>query len=582
MNARTPKLFCAALFAATAASAAADAPKPLPYPFAWATVVNNGDYMPTDTCDPANPPTPPTPACRKFNSYNQPSVNAKRVVVIRARSRGGQGGGQPVHGVYTRDMAAGAPVVKVFDRRTQVPQPNNLGSLFIEPPSFPRIDIASDTIATRGNHQPVWTYLLPDGTETRAGTTGIYTNPFGDLITGASKLGAVPDFSFFQVPEAPGIPFDVFPGAPAVTRGATIVFKGNYTVAGIGRTGVYYRELTDAPIPLADGSTLAPAGGTNPVVLIANNTSTFIPGTATIFGSTAPPSAANRLAVFAGFDNEENPTLGGIYLARLVGSEPPLRTLVAIGAQVPGENRRTRFTHLGEGVSFDGRFVAFWGAWGTETRTLNLVCPDEGNQDRRAFCIRLCQEDPANCIRSVPVNQGIFVHDILTRQTRPVAKTPDDFDDFVYWNFSGRVPGTGEGDDDGELARWCSASFVAVSGRVDGLLLDSTYHVAFKARTGDVANGAYVAPVDGIYLRRGPGEPKIVPVVETGTDGTLIDPEAVFDDDGDPATPPVALPVTEMGIERDGFRGRWLAINVSMGTEEAGWAGVYVTRVRER
>jgi len=39
------------------------------------------------------------------------------------------------------------------------------------------------------------------------------------------------------------------------------------------------------------------------------------------------------------------------------------------------------------------------------------------------------------------------------------------------------------------------------------------------------------------------------------------------------------LPVTEMGIERDGFRGSALVINVSMGSEEAGWAGVYITRV---
>ena len=52
----------------------------------------------------------------------------------------------------------------------------------------------------------------------------------------------------------------MFPGAPAVTDGATVVFKGNYTVGTLGRTGVYYRDLTDAPIPLLDGTTLAPAG----------------------------------------------------------------------------------------------------------------------------------------------------------------------------------------------------------------------------------------------------------------------------------------------------------------------------------
>ena len=61
-------------------------------------------------------------------------------------------------------------------------------------------------------------------------------------------------------------------------------------------------------------------------------------------------------------------------------------------------------------------------------------------------------------------------------------------------------------------------------------------------------------------------------MVETGMDGTILDPEAV-DDLG------TALPVTEMGIERDGFRGSTLAINASMGSEETGWAGIYLTEV---
>jgi hypothetical protein len=71
----------------------------------------------------------------------------------------------------------------------------------------------------------------------------------------------------------------------------------------------------------------------------------------------------------------------------------------------------------------------------------------------------------------------------------------------------------------------------------------------------------------------------IATLIETGMDGTLIDPEAVYADEetGDE----MVLPVTEMGIERDGFRGSALAINVSMGTEEAGWAGIYLTEVPE-
>jgi hypothetical protein len=570
-----PKILALGLTGIAAAFQFAMAASPDPN-YEWSTVVNNGDFMPTDLCNPTEP-NPTTPPCRKFNSYNQPSVNANGLVVMRARSRGGQGLGEPVHGVYTRDMANSGPVTKILDRNTLVSQPNNRDTVFIEPPSFPRIDIGSNTIATRGNHQPVWKVLDENGDILeQLGTTGIYTNPFGDLITGASKLGPVPDFSFFEVPEAPGTPFDVFPGAPAVTDANTIVFKGNYTVNGVGKTGVYYRTLRDEPILLEDMITaLAPAGGELPVVLIANNTSTLIPGTDTVFGSTAPPSAADRKAVFAGFDDEDKPTLGGIYLAPLTGPEPPLKTLVSIGSKVPGESKKDRFNKLGEGVSFDGRFVAFWGAWGTETKTLVLQCPTEGNAARIVFCN---EQHPNGFTVQVPVHQGIFVHDTKTNSTIAIAKTPTNFNDFMYWNFSGRVPGSGEGDDDGEPARWRSTAFVAISGLVDGSLIDATFHAAFKARSGEVVNGAYIDPVDGIYLRKGPGQSQILNVVRTAMDGTLIDPEAVFVDEDQPV-PPVSLPVTEMGIERDGFRGNSLVVNVSMGTEEAGWAGVYLTRV---
>ncbi len=262
-----------------------------------------------------------------------------------------------------------------------------------------------------------------------------------------------------------------------------------------------------------------------PVVRIAD-TDTIIPGTKrTKFGSTAPPSAAKRLAVFAGFDNEASPTKGGIYRAPLNGPSPKLTTLVKIGGQVPGEKKGTVFNRLGEGLSFDGRFVAFWGAWGSATRKLVLQCPEEGNAARLAYCRELY---PNGFATTVPINQGIFVYDTVSRTTAVVAKAPSNFSDFVYWNFSGRVPGVGEGgedDDTGEPARWRSASFLAVSGLVDGALADANFHVAFKARTGKVVDGAYVDPVDGIYLRKGPGKAPIAAVVETGMDGTLIDPD---------------------------------------------------------
>jgi len=554
-----------------ALAATAVAAPPSPSLFQWSTVANNRDDMPAvDGC-----------AAKKFNSYNQPSVNVYGLVVMRARSRGGEGmqapeqaaeqAGEnckkPVHGIYTRDMSVfGSPIVKILDRTTEVPWPNNANypptnpslTQFVETPSFPRIDMTSGAIATRGNHQPVWKYA-----DTRAGTTGIYTNPYyGKLITGASKLGAAPGFEYFAVPGvSPPTMFDVFPGAPAVTNQSTIVFKGNYTVDGIGRTGVFYRSLENA-----DG------GGTGSVKLIANNTTTYIPGTTTLFGSTSPPSAVNGMVVFAGFDNEEAPTLGGIYLAP-IAQTPPLTTLVSIGGRVPGEGVNTRFTGLGEGAAFDGRYVAFWGSWGSATRTLRLYCPTEGNKDRIAYCNQnlVCgdgtiERDPNSTCdatgcwqeRQVPVNQGVFVHDTLGGGTRTIAKTPARFDDFLFWNYSGKTPCVGGGhseegaEDDGEPARWRSAAFVTVSG----------LSAAFKARTGSIV---------GVYYNGQPGQ-DIFTVADTRTLGQSLDPEA-----------PYGSLVTEVGLEREGLRGNWLAIAAKMavegGTEEDGMAGVYITRV---
>ena len=515
--------------------------------FNWQVVVNNNDFVPGDS--------------GKFNSYNEPSININQLVVFRGRSRGGTGG-EPAHGVFTRNMATGAPLMTIFDRNTLVPQPNNLGTMFNEPPSFPRIDMWTDTIASRGNHQPVWEYTLDGGaSESRAGTTGIYTNPMGTLITGASNLGATPGYGRFAVPGTNGIKFDVFPGAPSVTDGNTIVFKGNYSVTGsngktTSKTGAYFRILTD-PTELT--------GGKSGVTMIAD-TDTLIPHTRTKFGSVSPPSAAGGWAVFSGFDNEENPTAGGIYLAPLNGRNLRLRSVAEIGGSVPGEKKGTVFNKLGEGVSFDGRFVAFWGAWGNEIRMLTLHCPSEGNKIRNAYCRN---ENPSGFPTEVPVHQGIFVYDSVTEQSTVVAKSPTSFDDFVYWKFSGYVPGMGmgESEDSSEPARWRSGSYVAVSGLAGADLNDGTFHIAYKARTGQVTNGAYVNPVDGVYLYAGPGNLATATVVTTGTDGKSIDTAAT------------GVPITKLGIERDGFRGRSLVINVAMGSEDEGWAGIYMTTV---
>jgi hypothetical protein len=540
--------------------------------FQWNTVVNNNDTM-------------PPLAARNFNSYNQPSVNTHGLVVIRARSRGGPPLGPPTHGIYTRDMSdANSEIVMVLDKTTLVPGPNNLGTKFVETPSFPRIDMHTDTIATRGNHQPVHHYYEDDGTETRAGTTGIYTNPYGDLITGAAKLGHVPDFGFFGVPTYNEVPFEVFPGAPSVTSGNTIVFKGNYTHYDIAKTGVYFRHLRPEQ-----------AGGDSEAFTIAD-TETKIPGTVTNFGSTAPPNAAARKAVFAGFDNEEDPKKGGIYLAPLTSHMPPLTTLVSIDERVPGDTSKGRFNAFGEGVAFDGRYVGFWGAWGNDTRTLRLYCQEEGNKDRIAYCNQdlVCRDTDAkmgdpnsvcddetdpnygkHCYqeKEVPVQQGIFVHDTRTKKTHLVARAGDEFDDFLFWNYSGKAPCTGKGhseeggEDDGESVRWRSSAFVAVSAGYG-----ATFRSAFKARTADTFDRIYVDPVDGIYLSEGPGRQQMTTVVDTTMLGQALDPEA----------PPDST-IAEVGLEREGLRGRWLTINASMGVEggeeEDGMAGVYITQV---
>lgn len=574
----------------------------------WEVVVNDGFEVPD------NPG-------RFYNSYNPPSVNSNALVVFRARSTGQQAG--PVSGIYTRDMAAFGPIHKIADRDTVVPDPNNTCypvpgsgdatgpasctsgeslSTFNEFPSFPRIAMTRDAVATRGNHPPVWSY-----DDTRAGTTGIYFNmqvtaPVGPLVTGASLLGEVPEFSdLFAVPGVdPLSRFDVFPGAPAITDDGILVFKGNYSVPMAGsdsarKTGVFYRQVDGIPV-----------GGDAAIQLVASS-DTVIPNpgncpVGTTFGSTAPPSAAGDRVVFVGFDDEANPNCGGVYRAPLTGPPAQLTTLVGLDTRVPGQGRDT-FTQLGEGVSFDGEVVGFWGAWGDETKTVRLYCPTEGNRIRRLFCNHV--PDPAtgeipgggdpNSIcddttdpmyprgicyqeKEVPVHQGIFAYDGTSRggpQLRILARTGPGsrFDDFVYWNYSGAPPGAGESE--GEPPRFRSSAFLSVS-TWDGAT--TFIRAAFLARTADIDPNThvYIDPRDGIYLATGPGAGPTFTLIATGMDGTHLDPDAVWDHDGDPNTPEVPLPVASLAMERDAFRGDWLAITATMGSEEAGWAGIYL------
>jgi hypothetical protein len=140
------------------------------------------------------------------------------------------------------------------------------------------------------------------------------------------------------------------------------------------------------------------------------------------------------------------------------------------------------------------------------------------------------------------------------------------------------VPGKGHGGEEDpeetlELARWRSTSFGAVSGSgTPGMTV-------IKARFAD--NGDQLENEQALLLRdvepSGLGE--LMPLLRTGDPGATVDPEA-----------PAGAVISALGIERDGFRGNWLAVNVSMlvpttevaaaadgeeSEEETGWAGVY-------
>jgi hypothetical protein len=244
----------------------------------------------------------------------------------------------------------------------------------------------------------------------------------------------------------------------------------------------------------------------------------------------------------------------GIYLAPTTPS-PILTTLAEIGDQVPGESVGDVFIGFGEGLSFDGRYVAFSGSWGTETTPIVLTCPTDGNADLLAYC---SETYPDGFATTVPVHQGVFVYDTETSEINRVVTTGEQFSGFVYWVFSGAPPGVGDGDEGSvEPPRCRSSSFVAVSG------IDTGYQAAFK--------GTPVAGGSGIYLGQGPGPvSNIETIIDTTTPGTSVDPQA-----------PAGSFVTTVGLERDGFRGRNLALSVSMLDEVTAesWAGVYLTSV---
>jgi hypothetical protein len=527
----------------------------LPTTFSWSTVANSATVIPNGDG-------------RLFNSFNQPSVNSTGLVALRARSKGGGTLGEPLRGIYSRQMGAAASTLTVeyedrerdpgrrpgpvagtlmvaYGTTTEVPQPNNTSysgklSTLTEFPAFPRIGLTNSTILTRGQSKPVWTYTLADGSESRTGTSGVYALRAGEKVSAMTQLGAVTGFEHFSVPgAAAGTKFDQFPGSPAVANTNAAVFKGNYVDGTTPKTGIFFRSFNSRNL-------------TSKTQVIASS-DTVIPGQTTMrFGSTAPPSASDSDAVFLGLDNEESPTTGGIYRAPLK-STPQLKTLVRIGGQVPGELTGVNFNRLGEALSYDGRFVAFWGGWGASYRDVTLNCPSDGQSAVIAFCK---EKYPSGYTVQVPTNQGFFVHDTETRKTHAVVKTGTEYLDFLYWTFSGRPPGVGDSDsEDFEDPRWRSASFVATYKMRDDA------QVAFKGRKLSLNDGIYLTSTPTPATKR-----VIRTLVETGMDGSTIDPQAS------------GIPIISVGLERDGLRNGWLAIAASMANASTGWAGVYVAR----
>lgn len=497
-----------------------------------------------------------------FFSYNQPSLNDDGLIVFRARSHVGTGS-FVTSGIYRIDLGTGI-VERLNVRGDEVPDPNNTivsggFASFNDFPSTPRLDPNGPLAASRGQHEPVWTYLEGED-ETRVGTAGVYVYRPGQIpTTGASQLGAAtePDgvtltFPWFSVPQTTlGTRFDQFPGAPGVSE-PYIVYKGNYVDQTdlLGRTGIYFRNVTGiSPVPftgmVASSETVIPnqpAGGTVP------------------FGSTAPPSAANGWVYFVGFDNEDAPSLGGVYRAP-IASVPALEVIEGVGDPVPGEGGGAFFARFGEGLSLtsDGTRVSFWASWGTQTFVKELQCPVDGRPELIAYCNELFPGGVTSV--EVPVNQGLFVHDVATGRTHRVARTGEEgIEDFLFWGFSGRTPS--ELEDDEELARWRSSAFTALNSDTADPLL------AFKAERDGTS---------GIYLREGlTFQLPLRMIAEVGT---------TPGQDVDIAAPADSF-VSEVGVERDGFRRNRLAINVGMLFEDPidpeeteGWAGMYYTEV---
>ena len=514
---------------------------------AWQTVANGASTLPTTT----------TP----FLNFGPASINTSGMAVFKGVSvvttAEGSGEASSTTGIYTADLANGGTLAKVVDIATLVPDPNTITygltlAKFGGFPSFPKIDASSSFVGFNATHPPVVS-LPSDG---RVGSAGLYSNPGGALDTGVGLFvqDLTTTYPYFANPDT-GAAFGAFPASPSVVGGDTLVFKADYLNGTTVVMGIYYRDVTAL-------------SGESLIQMIANP-STLIPGNTSKFGYLGAPNAVGNTTVFVGYDKKVAPTAGGIYSAP-ISSAPALTPLVTIGTPVPGETETDTFTLFSDAVSFDGRYVSFWGAWGTDTTNLHVTC-SEGDAALQAYCLTVF---PSGYDAQVPVHQGMFVYDTTASTLTAVAKTGSGFTDFTYWPFVGTLPeegipddvggGGGNGGGGGEVEVEVPLeppAFVMSPSIVVSSSVKNAYQVAFKAKSGSV---------DGIYMTTGPDTAPITTVLDTTMLGTAVD--------GSSAS---TANINKLSLEREGMRGSWLVIGATMhdSATDTYPTGVYATSI---
>lgn len=141
-------------------------------------------------------------------------------------------------------------------------------------------------------------------------------------------------------------------------------------------------------------------------------------------------------------------------------------SLGSLGVTTVGDALGSVLKTVGEGLSFDGKNVGFWGSWGDTTRAVTVKCSSDGNAAIKAACLAQDTNGTAGdgiYDFAVPEHQGIFMADTETGAISMMAQTGSQFADFLFWTFSGAPSDSGgDGTDDREPPRWRSSAFVAV------------------------------------------------------------------------------------------------------------------------